>query len=60
VLISAGLRATLVVPIRRGLDILGALLFTGRPPITYGDDDVQVATLLAAGLSAALETSQAY
>jgi GAF domain-containing protein len=60
VLISAGLRATLVVPIRRGLDILGALLFASRPPITYGDDDVQIATLLAAGLSAALETSQAY
>jgi len=60
VLISAGLRATLVVPIRRGLDVLGALLFAGRPPVTYGDDDAQVATLLAAGLSAALETSQAY
>ncbi len=60
VLISAGLRATLAVPIRRGLDVLGALLFASRPPIAYGDDDVQVATLLAAGLSAALETSQAY
>ena len=60
VLISAGLRATLVVPIRRGLDVLGALLFASRPPITYGDDDIQVATLLAGGLSAALETSQAY
>ncbi len=59
-LISAGLRATLVVPIRRGLDVFGALLFVSRPPVTYGDDDVQVATLLAAGLSAALETSQAY
>jgi two-component system, OmpR family, phosphate regulon sensor histidine kinase PhoR len=60
VLISAGLRATLVVPIRRGLDVFGALLFASRPPVTYGDDDAQVATLLAAGLSAALETSQAY
>ena len=60
VLIAAGLRATLAVPIRRGLDALGALLFAARPPITYGDDDVQVAALLAAGLSAALETSQAY
>jgi two-component system, OmpR family, phosphate regulon sensor histidine kinase PhoR len=60
VLISAGLRATLAVPIRRGLDTLGALLFASRPPVTYGDDDVQVAALLAAGLSAAFETSQAY
>ena len=60
VLISAGLRATLAVPIRRGLDSLGALLFASRPPVTYGDDDVQVAALLAAGLSAAFETSQAY
>ena len=59
-LIAADLRATLVVPIRRGLDVLGALLFAARRPITYGDEDVQVATLLAAGLSAALETSQAY
>jgi two-component system phosphate regulon sensor histidine kinase PhoR len=60
VLVRAGLRATLAVPIRRGLDVLGALLFAGRPPLAYGDDDVHVAGLLAAGLSAALETSQAY
>jgi two-component system phosphate regulon sensor histidine kinase PhoR len=60
VLISAELRAALAVPIRRGFDTLGALLFASHPPVTYGDDDVQVAALLAAGLSAALETSQAY
>ena len=57
---QAGLRAGLVVPIRRGLDVLGALLFAARPPHVYGDDDAQVATLLAGGLSAALETSLAY
>jgi two-component system, OmpR family, phosphate regulon sensor histidine kinase PhoR len=57
---EAGLRAGLVVPIRRGLDVLGALLFAARPPRAYGDDDVQIAALLASGLSAALETSQAY
>ena len=57
---GAGLRAGLVVPIRRGLDVLGALFFAARPPQTYGKDDVQVAALLAAGLSAALETSLAY
>ena len=60
VLASAGLRAVLVVPIRRGLEILGALLFAGRPPIRYGDEDLQIAQLLASGLSAALETSLAY
>lgn len=60
VLIAAGLRATLAVSIRRGPDALGALLFAARPPIAYDDDDVHLAGLLAAGLSAALETSQAY
>ena len=49
-----------MVPIRRGLDVLGALLFAARPPLVYGDDDAQVATLMAGGLSAALETSLAY
>jgi two-component system phosphate regulon sensor histidine kinase PhoR len=57
---EAGLRAVLVVPIRRGLEVLGALLFAARPPQTYGEDDVQVGALLASGLSAALETSLAY
>ena len=60
VLAGAGLRAGLVVPIRCGTDVLGALFFGARPPQTYGEDDVQVAVLLAAGLSAALETSLAY
>jgi two-component system, OmpR family, phosphate regulon sensor histidine kinase PhoR len=60
VLIASGLRAILAVPIRRGPEVLGALLFAARPPLAYGEDDVRVATLLAAGLSAALETSQAY
>jgi PAS domain S-box-containing protein len=57
---QSGLRAGLVVPIRRGLEVLGALLFAARPPLVYGDEDVQVATLMAGGLSAALETSLAY
>jgi two-component system, OmpR family, phosphate regulon sensor histidine kinase PhoR len=59
-LLEAGLRAGLLVPIRRGLDVLGALFFAARPPRQYGDEDVQVASLLASGLSAALETSLAY
>ena len=57
---QAGLRATLAVPIRRGMEVLGALLFAARPPQVYSDDDVQVAALLASGLSAGLETSLAY
>jgi len=60
VLVTADMRAAMVAPIRRGLDVLGALLFAGRPPITYGDDDLHSAQLLASGLSAALETSLAY
>ena len=49
-----------MVPIRRGMEVLGALLFAARPPQVYGDDDVQVGALLAPGLSAGLETSLAY
>ena len=59
-LAAAGMNAALVVPVRRGFEILGALFFAGRPPVVYGDEDVQVATLLAAGLSSSLETSMAY
>ena len=57
---EGGVRAGLVVPIRRGLEVLGALLFAARPPRLYDEDDVQVAALMASGLSAALETSLAY
>jgi PAS domain S-box-containing protein len=59
-LVAAGLQRALIVPVRRGFEVLGALLFAGRPPIAYDDEDVQMATLMAAGLSAALETSMAY
>ena len=57
---QAGLRPALAVPIRRGMEVLGALLFAARPPQIFSDDDVQVAALLASGLSAGLETSLAY
>jgi two-component system phosphate regulon sensor histidine kinase PhoR len=57
---AGGVRAGLVVPIRRGPDVLGALFFAARPPRAYDEDDVEVATLIASGLSAALETSLAY
>ena len=57
---AAGLRAGLVLPLRRGLGRLGALLFAARPPVAYTDEDVQVGQLVAAGVSAALESARAY
>jgi two-component system, OmpR family, phosphate regulon sensor histidine kinase PhoR len=58
--VALGLRAALIAPVRRGGDVLGALCFAAREPATYTPDDIQVASLMAAGLSAALETSRAY
>ncbi len=59
VLVRAGLRAALTVPVRRGLQILGALLFARRSA-PYTLDDLQIGTLVAAGLSGGLETCRAY
>src|SRR2546428_4373331 len=39
--------------------MLGALLFARRAPDAYAQGDVQISTLIASGLSAALETSRA-
>jgi GAF domain-containing protein len=59
-LAASGLRATLTVPVRRGLEMLGALMFASRSAAAYGPDDVQIAGLMAAGLSSALESSRVY
>src|SRR5689334_2408950 len=59
-LVRAGLASALVVPVRRGLEMLGALLFARRARDAFDQDDVHVATLIASGLSAALETARAY
>ena len=59
-LARAGLGSALVVPVRRGLEMLGALLFARRAPGGFTPDDVHIAALIASGLSAALETSRAY
>jgi PAS domain S-box-containing protein len=59
-LARAGLRAVLAVPVRRGVEVSGALLFARRPPGTYDGEDVQIATLVAAGLGSALESSRVY
>jgi two-component system, OmpR family, phosphate regulon sensor histidine kinase PhoR len=60
ILVRGGLRAALGVPVRRGMEIVGALLFASRSPSAYGGEDVQVAGLIAAGLGSALESSRAY
>jgi len=57
---AGGARAALLAPIRRGREVLGALFFAARPPRGYDAGDVEIASLLASGLSAALETSLAY
>ena len=60
ILAGAGLRAVLAVPVRRGVDVAGALLFARRPPGAYDQEDVQIAALIAAGLGSALESSRVY
>lgn len=57
---ALGLRATLIAPVRRGPEVLGALVFAARAAGAYGPDDVQVASLVAAGLGAGFETSRVY
>jgi len=59
-LARAGLASALVVPVRRGLEMLGALLFARRASAAFTQDDVHIASLIASGLSASLETSRAY
>jgi PAS domain S-box-containing protein len=58
--IRVGLRAALLVPVRRGRDVMGALVFAALKPVTYTPDDVQIGVLIAAGLASALESSRAY
>jgi two-component system, OmpR family, phosphate regulon sensor histidine kinase PhoR len=58
-LIGLGLRTVLIAPVRRGPAALGALMF-GRAANVYEQDDLHIATLMAAGVAAALETSRAY
>lgn len=54
------LRSMLVVPLRQGERVLGALYFAAQPPVVYDLDDLQIGTLLAAGLSTALESAHLY
>ena len=59
-LVAIGLRVALAAPLRRGMQVLGALLFARRSGVGYAEDDVHVASLLAAGVSGALESSRLY
>jgi signal transduction histidine kinase len=60
VLSVVGLRATMAAPIRRGLDVLGACCSPHARRSSMTTTTSGSPTLLASGLSAALETSQAY
>lgn len=55
-----GLRAALVAPLYQGPKALGALYFAAKQPTVYSDEDVAIGKLLAAGLSAGLETSRLF
>ncbi|MBK9052470.1 MAG: PAS domain S-box protein [Chloroflexi bacterium] len=59
VLLAQGLRSVVVVPVRQGSEPLGALYFAAadRP---FSPEDVQIARLLAAGLSGSLENARLY
>jgi two-component system NtrC family sensor kinase len=60
ILAGGGLRGVLTVPVRRGFEIAGALLFASRSAAAYGPEDLQVAAVVAAGLGSALESARAY
>jgi two-component system, OmpR family, phosphate regulon sensor histidine kinase PhoR len=55
-----GLQTALVTPLRQGQTPLGALYFAAKTAGSYQKEDVQLANLLAAGLSSALETTRLY
>ena len=59
-LLAQGLQSGMVVALRQGERKIGALLFASQRPAGYGERELQMAGLLAAGLSAALETSRLY
>ncbi|MEM7115483.1 MAG: GAF domain-containing sensor histidine kinase [Chloroflexota bacterium] len=60
VLQQFGIKTAVCVPIRQGEKPLGALFLGANSPTGYNDDDIQIARLLGAGLSAALENSRLY
>lgn len=59
-LLAQGLQSGLAVALRQGERKIGALLFASQRPAGYGEAELQMASLLAAGLSAALESSRLY
>ena len=59
-LAAAGMKAALAVPVRSGTQALGALLFACAEPGGYDDEDIHMASLVAAGVASALEASRLY
>lgn len=55
-----GLQSALATPLRQEKKAIGALFFAAHTPTRYTAEDVQIGNLLAAGLSAVLETSRLY
>jgi PAS domain S-box-containing protein len=55
-----GLRTALIVPVHRGGDALGALVFARSGPDDFSAADEAIAAMLGAGLAGALEASQSY
>lgn len=59
VLLEMGLHSVVVVPVRQGSEPLGALYFAAADH-SFSAEDVQIARLLAAGLSGSLENARLY
>jgi PAS domain S-box-containing protein len=55
-----GLCSALVTPLRQGDTALGAIYFASSQSAIYGQEELQLANLLASGLSASLETTRLY
>lgn len=58
--IRLNLLSALVLPLRYKDQVLGALYFGAQPPVAYDLDDMQIGSLLAAGLSICLESARLY
>ncbi len=54
------LLSALVVPLRYKDQVLGALYFAAQSPVIYDLDDMQIGSLLAAGLAISLESARLY
>lgn len=58
--VRLNLLSALVLPLRYKDRVLGALYFAAQPPVIYDLDDMQIGSLLAAGLAICLESARLY